>query len=481
MFRVTFLGHQGWVIEAGAATLLVDPLLAEDFGHSLRARFSVYPPRSIDVAAMPRLDGVLITHEHEDHFDPPGLTRLPRTVPIYLSARASIAARRILAEMGFRVETVVPGRRVMLGDLLLDLFTPDHVRRPEVDEWAVLPFLVRDRHGHGSLFSAVDVTETDGLRAELRALVGPGGLGAYVLTCNAGNSAPQNSWQPADPTPTLSFLTAATNQLTALAEGWTPPAVTLIAGGGFAFPAEIDWLNHNYFDVAIPALSEGLARACPASRVLAPRPGCRITFESSKVVGLEENARFVKVAPRAAWPAREFLGDVPVLQDYPPACGRQRITRAERAELEAGLADLAAHLYGGPLFRTLHSLAPGDLDGHRPTLALVLRTRERGRDDYFVLAYDPAACAFVAGDSQDPPADYAAVFECWASDLLALVRGEMAPFSIVFGRCREWCALPALQAVPFLTHGLVTYFHPLRRPASYLSLFCRLVRQSRRA
>ena len=63
-----------------------------------------------------------------------------------------------------------------------------------------LPFLVRDRPGHGSLFSAVDVTEPDGLRAELRALVGPGRLGAYVLTCDPADSAPQNSSPPADPT-----------------------------------------------------------------------------------------------------------------------------------------------------------------------------------------------------------------------------------------------------------------------------------------
>ena len=45
-------------------------------------------------------------------------------------------------------------------------------------------------------------------------------------------------------------------------------------------------------------------------RVLAPRPGCTITFESGKVVALEETARFVEVAPLAEWPAREFRGDV---------------------------------------------------------------------------------------------------------------------------------------------------------------------------
>ena len=80
------------MIEAGSTTLLVDPLLAEDFGHTLRNRFMVYPPRRVDVGRMPALHGVLITHEHEDHFDPPGLARLPRTVPMYLSARASVAA-----------------------------------------------------------------------------------------------------------------------------------------------------------------------------------------------------------------------------------------------------------------------------------------------------------------------------------------------------------------------------------------------------
>src|SRR5262249_48600652 len=102
MFSTTFLGHQGWLFSTATTRLLVDPLLTAHIGHG-GVVGRVYPPRIFDLDAFPAIDAVLLTHEHEDHFDIPSLNRLDRGIPIVLSQRSSGAARAILDEMGFRV------------------------------------------------------------------------------------------------------------------------------------------------------------------------------------------------------------------------------------------------------------------------------------------------------------------------------------------------------------------------------------------
>ena len=51
------------------AALLVDPLLVEDFGHAQALEYRVFPPRVWTPDAMPKLDAVILSHEHDDHFD----------------------------------------------------------------------------------------------------------------------------------------------------------------------------------------------------------------------------------------------------------------------------------------------------------------------------------------------------------------------------------------------------------------------------
>jgi L-ascorbate metabolism protein UlaG (beta-lactamase superfamily) len=75
MFSTTFLGHQGWMFSAHESRILVDPLLCDGFGHD-GVIGEVYPPRVIDLSRFPAIDAVLITHEHEDHFNIPTLNRL---------------------------------------------------------------------------------------------------------------------------------------------------------------------------------------------------------------------------------------------------------------------------------------------------------------------------------------------------------------------------------------------------------------------
>src|SRR5437879_2161965 len=121
MLSTTFLGHQGWLFLSKSSCFLVDPLLCEEFGQAHALEYRVYPPRAFSFEQFPKVDGVVLTHEHDDHFDIPSLARLERTIAIFLSARSSTAARQLLRQMGFTVHPLIPG--------------PEHGGRPQRHHW----------------------------------------------------------------------------------------------------------------------------------------------------------------------------------------------------------------------------------------------------------------------------------------------------------------------------------------------------------
>src|SRR5262245_2653837 len=101
MFKVTFLGHQGWILRAGTTTLLVDPLLTKQFTAPPYSHASVFPPRVIEHEKFPPVSAVFVTHEHDDHFQVVSLNRLDRKIPLLLSARMSMASETAVRHMGF--------------------------------------------------------------------------------------------------------------------------------------------------------------------------------------------------------------------------------------------------------------------------------------------------------------------------------------------------------------------------------------------
>ena len=133
------------------------------------------------------------------------------------------------------------------------------------------------------------------------------------------------------------------------------------------------------------------------------------------------------------------------------------------------LNEFAKALVGGPLFRCLHSMMAGESQGRRPTFAFALRDRARRH----VFEYVPSSCAFRRVAVDDPESAYLLGLECWATDLLQVLRGDFGPIALTFGRARLWNAAP--DVVPDVVFDeLSRVSHPLRCPAETLRAYERL-------
>ena len=463
MFTVTFLGHQGWLFGAGPTRILVDPLLTEDFGAGRVGR--VYPPRRLDVASFPAVDAVFFSHEHDDHLAVPTLARLDRRIPVYLSCRSSSAARGVLREMGFSVSLLRPGEAVAVGELEVRAFAPDHRASDNLDEWDVLPLHVRDRAGHGSFFSSIDVDPCARVDAQVKALGAPGLWGA---TNNATNWSFMKAGEVLDagPDDTAALAAALLARYGAMRADGREPSAVLVAGNGFSFEGDRAWMNANVFAADSERLCEVARAAFPGRTFLAPAPGTTVRMVDGAVASVDDETPFLSALPREAWPVRDYLGDVELMEHYAPACGATDLDPDDLPEVARELDRFAAFLYGTALFRALLALDESALGGRRPTFCVVLRASAAG--DAFVFEYDPQGCRFARVTDRDPVGDYVSGMECWATDLLAVARATLGPFAIPFGRARFWNELPREVNLTALEFCLA--YHPLRDPARALAL-----------
>jgi len=182
-----------------------------------------------------------------------------------------------------------------------------------------------------------------------------------------------------------------------------------------------------------------------------------------------DDTSFLTTAPADTWTSRSKTETAETL-DYAPATGRREMKNGDYELLEQRLQEFAGTLVGGSIFRGLHSLVHDDAKGRIPSFAFVIRD---GRNDEMrVYEFIASDCAFVRG-AADPQKRYLAGAECWATDLLAVLGGELDPIALNFGRARLWNASPE-RLVFDLFGDLHRFSHPLRRPAEYLRTYHRI-------
>jgi hypothetical protein len=466
MFEATFLGHHGWLFAGEEGRLLVAPLLCDRIGWTDEIELRVFPPKTIDIAAFPAVDAVMISHEHEGHFDIASLNFLDRKIPIYISCRSSIAMRQILAEMGFEIRLMRPGVGFSVRDLEVLPLTGDQINFGIIEEWDTLPYLVRDRGGDGNFFTSVDVRPTAAMLERLRQEVERPGLWTYANDSTSLHF--MTSYQNPDTSNLNRKVRNVLEYHMQLGEAWATPEATLLIGGGFRFGGAREFINRNAFLIDIYQYGNVFSRLLPDENVFAPLPGQRLCMRGGELVDVVDTSTFIRPDAPETWPSRKFEGEVAWVEHYEPACGITELSESERRALEDELARFAHHLYASTVFRAMYSLNEEQLDGRKPTFAFVLLGDDEG--SAYIYEYQPQSCSFIAVECADPPSEYLGVYECWGTDLLRYLRAELATNTLSFGRHREWNANPGAFLFD-VNRLLFEYNHPMRNPAGYLQLY----------
>jgi Beta-lactamase superfamily domain len=469
MFSVTYLGHQGWLVQGGRSRILVDPLLTAEYSPGFQAE--IYPPRTFDHRKFPAIDAVVLSHEHADHLNLPSLALLDRQIPIILPARSARALHDAVAGLGFRVVPSRTGDTFAVGELEVTLL--GGVAPGAQLDWEVtnLQILIADRARHGSFFTYVDTWPTAQTLELVRRKVG-----ALGILCHANNVMDWSCLEAgpggAPPVTALGFVAELADAEASWWRGGEAPAVSVVCGPGLAFRGDDAWMNQ-ILCVDPERVRDALHAAAPERTFRAPIAGETIELVRGAVRRIAPHTPFVRAPDRAAWPSLRVAARRALIEDFPPACGERSLDDAAWPYVLAELDQLAAFLYRRDLFHGVLALdgrAPGK---RKPAFALVLRCDDA--DTAQVLEYQPEASRFAIVAAARPLETYALGLECWASDLWRVLVGRMLPQRLL-GHLRTWSFAPAPLSPLF---GVWGFFDALYRPAAAAAFYGALVDQLR--
>ncbi len=122
--EVTLLGHQSWLITSGNTNILIDPVLYDSFGSGDDNSIEIYPPRLINFKAMPKIDAIILSHEHSDHFHIPTLSNFKNT-PIFFSNVMVNCVENVISKFGLISKRIPFYKMVEIGNLEFIFYPAD--------------------------------------------------------------------------------------------------------------------------------------------------------------------------------------------------------------------------------------------------------------------------------------------------------------------------------------------------------------------
>ena len=88
--RATWVGHSSVLLQVDGRTYLTDPVWSERVGGVVRRR----TPPGVPWDALPRIDALLLSHNHYDHLDTGTLARFPKDTPAFAPTGVGAWLRR---------------------------------------------------------------------------------------------------------------------------------------------------------------------------------------------------------------------------------------------------------------------------------------------------------------------------------------------------------------------------------------------------
>jgi N-acyl-phosphatidylethanolamine-hydrolysing phospholipase D len=100
--RITWIGHATHLIQLPGLNLLTDPMWSPRASPVASLGATRFVPASPDLAALPPIDAVLVSHDHYDHLDRPTVLRLRELFGADLPWYAPLGYRAWFASLGVR-------------------------------------------------------------------------------------------------------------------------------------------------------------------------------------------------------------------------------------------------------------------------------------------------------------------------------------------------------------------------------------------